>query len=689
MVAVNAMEAALQYAGRGWRVFPLNGKVPRAGTHGFQDATVDPDVIRGWPSNANVGIATGAGLVVIDVDARHGGGDTLAELEARHGRLPETVSVETGGGGEHLYFRTDAEVRNSAGELGPGLDVRGAGGYAVAPPSVHPSGRRYEWDNDPAEVEVAQLPGWLERLLTERNNGKAPPIGDVIPHGKQHDMLVSLAGSMRRRGAEAPEIAAALKEMNRRRCEWPGTDAEMDKIAESMMRYRPGEPSKSGAAPGGPTPQQSKNGATATAFATGPVDTSTLLDEVKTFISRFVVLPSPAAGDLLALWVLHTHAFDAAWATAYLRIVSAAPDSGKTLLMEVLAAICRRGWHAVNPSVAVLYRRVDRDTPTLLLDEMDNYPVDERRDAMSVLNAGYKRGAQVDRCKENGHLVSFDAFCPKGYAGLDSGALVATLLSRSITLRLERKTASERAEMWIAPLVEPEAAALRERCEAWGAQHVEALAAHRPDLLGLFNRAAEVWWALLAIAEQAGGDWEARARDAAREFASGGDGTDDVPDQVQLLLDIQDAFEDKSVISTEGLLAKLNDLDESPWGSRRKGEGLDARGLARMLRPFKVKPKQVRIGDGTRKGYHVDQFEDAFARHLPEAKQAKQGKHSAPGLERDVSDVSDVSHFETRVHGLVEGDGGLAPPPYADDGLDDMWPDQPYHKFLDEQEGRS
>jgi len=179
--------------------------------------------------------------------------------------------------------------------------------------------------------------------------------------------------------------------------------------------------------------------------------------------------------------------------------------------------------------VAVLYRRVDRDKPALLVDEVDNYPMDERRDALAVLNAGYKRGARVDRCKENGDLVSFDAFCPKAYAGLDSGALVATLLSRSITLRMERKTARERAEMWIAPLVEPEAVALRERCEAWGAQHVERLATHRPDLLGLFNRAAEVWWALLSIAEQAGGEWEARARDATGEFASGGDGTDDVP----------------------------------------------------------------------------------------------------------------------------------------------------------------
>jgi len=293
--------------------------------------------------------------------------------------------------------------------------------------------------------------------------------------------------------------------------------------------------------------------------------------------------------------------------------------------------------------------------------------MDERRDALAVLNAGYKRGARVDRCKENGDLVSFDAFCPKAYAGLDSGALVATLLSRSITLRMERKTARERAEMWIAPLVEPEAVALRERCEAWGAQHVERLATHRPDLLGLFNRAAEVWWALLSIAEQAGGEWEARARDATGEFASGGDGTDDVPDQVQLLLDIRDAFGDETAVTTSTLLARLNDLDESPWGARRKGEGIDARGLARMLRPFKIKPRSVRAEGGS-KGYRIEQFDDAFARHLPEAAQAAQpawgagsnvpdsdpldatgGTYPAqttPHGERDVPDVPDVPDFQ-------------------------------------------
>jgi hypothetical protein len=103
-----------------------------------------------WP-DTGIAVRTGAesGLVVLDVDPQHGGDDTLAELLAAHGVLPITVECFTGGGGRHIYFRhPGGEVRNSAGKVGPGLDIRGDGGYVVAPPSPHPSGRRYEWSVD-------------------------------------------------------------------------------------------------------------------------------------------------------------------------------------------------------------------------------------------------------------------------------------------------------------------------------------------------------------------------------------------------------------------------------------------------------------------------------------------------------------------------------------------------------------
>ncbi len=176
--------SALALARRGWPVLachdgpvcscgrngcPSPGKHPRT-RRGLYDATTDAATIarwfQRWPS-ANLGVRTGArpdgaGLVVLDVDPAHGGEAALAELVGRHGALPVTLEVATGGGGRHLYFAHPGRaVANSAGRLGAGLDVRGDGGFVVVPPSRHPSGARYRWRPAP----VADLPGWLHTLL--------------------------------------------------------------------------------------------------------------------------------------------------------------------------------------------------------------------------------------------------------------------------------------------------------------------------------------------------------------------------------------------------------------------------------------------------------------------------------------------------------------------------------------------
>jgi hypothetical protein len=139
--------------------------------HGLLEATTEPDRIRSWWQRwpwANIGVATGAvsGLLVIDVDARSGGTDSLARVQALLGSLPVTLTAATGGGGQHLFFaHPGVEVRNTAGRLPgvaeplPGLDLRGDGGYVVAAPSRHASGGAYRWE-DPL-VPLASPPGWL------------------------------------------------------------------------------------------------------------------------------------------------------------------------------------------------------------------------------------------------------------------------------------------------------------------------------------------------------------------------------------------------------------------------------------------------------------------------------------------------------------------------------------------------
>ena len=169
--------AACEYADRGWHVVPINphgstsaklAKAPlgRLVPNGLSQATDDlATVFRWWRAEprANVGIvAKPSGLLILDVDPRDGGDESLHELERALGPLPETVRAETGGGGEHyLCQHPGGDLR---GKAAPGVDVRDTA-YVLAPPSIHPSGRPYAWDLAPGEVELAELPdAWVEHL---------------------------------------------------------------------------------------------------------------------------------------------------------------------------------------------------------------------------------------------------------------------------------------------------------------------------------------------------------------------------------------------------------------------------------------------------------------------------------------------------------------------------------------------
>lgn len=171
-------ENALALADIGLRVFPLQAreKKPIAGTHGLTDASCELGQVAAWWKRwpeANIGLVTGAasGCFVLDLDGDVGI-ESLLDLAARNGRLPATVRQSTGKGG-HLLFAWPnsaragaAEIRNSAGRIAPGVDVRGEGGYIVAAPSVHPSGRLYAWEEgaSPFDMPFARAPHWLLQL---------------------------------------------------------------------------------------------------------------------------------------------------------------------------------------------------------------------------------------------------------------------------------------------------------------------------------------------------------------------------------------------------------------------------------------------------------------------------------------------------------------------------------------------
>ena len=233
-----AKAAAVDYYQGGWCPIPIK----RASKHPalarlapYLERPATQEELGSW-AWSGVGIVTGplSGVLVLDVDGPEG----EAELQKRG--HPVTPMVRTDGGGLHLYFKhPDHHVRTGI-RVAPGLDVKASGGYVVAPPSVGPNGKAYEWIVSTDEAELADPPGWLLGLLErERPKGPAEPVGERIPAGQRNKGLASLGGTMRRRGMGETAILAALRATNEERCSPPLEDEEVRKIAASVARYEP------------------------------------------------------------------------------------------------------------------------------------------------------------------------------------------------------------------------------------------------------------------------------------------------------------------------------------------------------------------------------------------------------------------------------------------------------------------
>jgi hypothetical protein len=246
-MSADHVAAALAYGRRGWRVLPAAGKVPQLASWPTQ-ATGDEATVRRWwrkwPT-ADLGIATGAGLLVLDVDPRHGGDASLVDLERQHGPLPETPRVLTGGGGAHFYFAVDRSIRSRTG-LAPGIDLRGDGGFVVAPPSLHANGRRYAWEPgaSPNDVPLAPLPVWLlERLRADRPSGISRPpdewaalVRAPIAAGTRNNSLARLAGYLLRCRAAPRVVLELVRAVNQARCTPPLPDHEVERTVDSIAR---------------------------------------------------------------------------------------------------------------------------------------------------------------------------------------------------------------------------------------------------------------------------------------------------------------------------------------------------------------------------------------------------------------------------------------------------------------------
>ena len=270
------LSAAIKYAGVfEWAVLPLHGiindrctcgsarcqspgKHPRT-HHGVKDATTDVLTVLGWWEkwpNSNIGVATGrnSGLLVVDIDPRNGGDDTIDTLVEKHGQFPDTVEALTGGGGRHLLYDYPTEGGPISGSvLDDGVDIKSDGGYIVAPPSVHISGKSYEWElsSDPSDTEVVPPPEWLVEqlrnpLLTLKSGANAKERLDPaeilggIPVGERNDTLFRYFCRLRDKNLTWEECVVLGEEViNASPSDPPFLRREMLQCLKSAFQYEP------------------------------------------------------------------------------------------------------------------------------------------------------------------------------------------------------------------------------------------------------------------------------------------------------------------------------------------------------------------------------------------------------------------------------------------------------------------
>jgi hypothetical protein len=235
------IDAVLSLAAQGWRLLPCQERSKKPQIAKWPErASMDPKKISAWARKylrCNWALATGpgSGVWVLDIDGDEGK-ETLAKLIEQHGDWVLTRTAHTGSGC-HQYFKwpgSDLVIRNNVKKLGPGLDVRGDGGYVIIPPSVHPNGLSYEWDND---YEVATAPAWLLEKVATQEDEQRQNTGVIFTQGHRNDSLMRIAFSRRRKGKQLAEIEKELLEISARRCQPSLPEAEVRKIAQSVCKY--------------------------------------------------------------------------------------------------------------------------------------------------------------------------------------------------------------------------------------------------------------------------------------------------------------------------------------------------------------------------------------------------------------------------------------------------------------------
>ena len=360
-----------------------------------------------------------------------------------------------------------------------------------------------------------------------------------------------------------------------------------------------------------------------------------ILDELRTFLSRFCVFPSPAALDAVTLWAAHTHFIEHLYTTGRLALLSPEPGSGKTRVLEMLSLLVPRPMFSASPSVAATFCKITKDGAVLLIDECDTIfskrgNDDRNEDLRALINCGYKRGATIPRCVGSNHDVE-DFVCYSAVALAGLGNLPQTILDRSVVIHMKRRRSQEKVQQYRSRMHDELGFTLRDRISDWATVVGQRVGDSLPELPpGIEDRKAEIWEPLIAVAVEAGGHWPMTAHRACTELANANT-THEVSLGIRLLQDCRQVFANYTVLPTTTLLGGLNgersigvDIDEeprfigeeAPWNDLY-GESLSPRKLAQLLKQYDVSPKKVKSEGKALQGYRREDFWDAWERYLP------------------------------------------------------------------------
>ncbi len=402
-----------------------------------------------------------------------------------------------------------------------------------------------------------------------------------------------------------------------------------------------------------------------------------LLDELAGTVGRFVVVGRGVL-ETVALWIVHTYAFELREVTTYLGIESPQHRCGKSTLLDVLGLLVNRPVRAANISAPAFFRAIAETRPALLIDEADTFlHSDELR---GILNSGYQRkgafvmrvtteltacepvggegvaGEATDEAGNASRLVKYSCWCPKAIARI--GRLPQTLADRCIVLVMQRKLASEKCER----LRSLNGLVLKRRCARFVLDHAEAIAGAQPLVPpGLNDRASDIWEPLLVLADLAGGAWPERARQAAVGLSTTAQEGDPMG---SLLMDIFELFLRTSErrVFTRTLGMWLEMAEDRPWMALVKGKKVTGQWLAQQLQAYGIRPKTMRIGEERAKGYEEEDFHEALRRYIPASEIDRfRAELQARAAEDNQGTGEEVHSPRTTVHGPQSTKSAEAP----------------------------